>query len=75
MNWLRNMNNDPGENGIDLAKWMVERGCIPARIVIHTWNGWGGRAIADCFSKAGHDHAEIIFWNGSEAHLKRVYAQ
>lgn len=71
--WLRNMNNDPGENGLDLAKWMVDNRLIPPRIVIHTWNGWGGDAIAKCFAEAGHTHAERRFWSGSEAALREVY--
>lgn len=74
VDWLRNMNNDPGENGLDLAKWMVENNFIPARIVIHTWNGWGANAIMKCFTDAGYTHAERRFWTDSLDTLKAVYA-
>lgn len=73
VDWLRNMNNDPGENGLDLAKWMIAEGCIPPRIVIHTWNYWGADAIIKCFAEAGVTHAEREFWNADANHLKRVY--
>lgn len=73
VDWLRNMNDDPGENGLDLAKWMVESGFVPQRVVVHTWNGWGGSAIIKCFNDAGYAHIERTFWSGSEAALKAVY--
>lgn len=71
VNWLRNMNNDPGENGLELAQWMVENGYIPPRIIVHTWNGWGGDAMVKCFKEAGHDHVERTFW--SAHNLSEVY--
>ena len=71
--WLRNMNDDPGENGVDLAEWMVKNGHIPPRIIVHTWNDWGGNAIVKCFADAGHTHAEREFWSPSPEFLKRVY--
>lgn len=73
VDWLRNMNDDPGENGVDLVKWMVENKQIPARVVVHTWNGWGADAMIGCFTKAGHTHIERIFWSGDTGHLERVY--
>lgn len=69
--WLRNMNDDPGENGLDLVKWMVENRIVPPRIVIHTWNGWGGSAMESCFKEAGHTHVERIFW--TQQGVERVY--
>lgn len=73
VDWLRNMNDDPGENGIDLATEMVKLGLIPPRIIIHTWNGWGGEAIAKVFREAGHHHPERHFWSQSFETWKRVY--
>ena len=74
VDWLRNMNNDPGENGLDLVKWMVENRIIPPRIVIHTWNGWGGAAMQKCFTDAGVAHVERVFWSPDDAFIKKVYA-
>lgn len=73
VNWLRNMNNDPGENGVDLATKMVEMGLIPPRIIIHTWNHWGAGAIVKCFADGGVKHAETIFWSGTPQHQRDVY--
>lgn len=73
VNWLRNMNNDPGENGLDLVQWMCKTGNVPERVVIHTWNSWGSKAMLDCFQLAGHLHPEYIFWSDRAEHLMRVY--
>lgn len=74
VDWLRNMNNDPGENGLDLAKWMIEQKIIPERIVVHTWNYWGANAIIEAFKAAGHDHVQREFWTHSSDFYKRVYS-
>lgn len=42
------------DNGLKLAEWMVEKGLVPAKVTIHSWNPDGARRMADTFLGAGY---------------------
>lgn len=41
--------------GLDLVRWMVAQGHVPAKVTIHSWNPAGAAAMAVAFVEAGYD--------------------
>jgi hypothetical protein len=42
------------EEGWELVKWMIEDGCVPPRVTIHSWNPVGAQRMARMLADAGH---------------------
>lgn len=43
------------QTGLDLVNWMVDKGFVPAKITIHSWNPQGAKYMAARFNRFGHD--------------------
>lgn len=41
--------------GLDLVEWMIEQGCVPQKITVHSWNPDGAMRMAQRLAADGHD--------------------
>jgi hypothetical protein len=48
------LKGDAEETGLDLVRWMVENGRVPATVRIHSWNPDGAMAMARTLDDAGY---------------------
>ncbi len=54
---LHNFNpNEPQNNGLELARWMVKNGCVPPYVRIHSFNPIGALAMREILK----DHAKEV---------------
>lgn len=42
------------ETGLQLVEWMIERGLVPEKITIHSWNAPAAKRMQQAFADAGH---------------------
>lgn len=42
------------ETGLDLVRWMLDKGLVPEVVTIHSWNPPGAQAMAGLLTSHGH---------------------